>query len=34
MHSPIELVDLDDLENTVRLLVAFAQRLDGRTFTG
>lgn len=34
MHSPIELVDLDDLENVVRLLVAFALRLEGRTFTG
>lgn len=34
MHSPIELVDLDDLENTVRLLVAFALRLEGRTFSG
>ena len=34
MHSPIELVDLDDLEHTVRLLVALARRLEGRTFSG
>ena len=31
MHSPIELVDLDDVENTVRLLVAFALRLGPET---
>jgi putative aminopeptidase FrvX len=28
MHTPIEIADLDDVEATVRLLVAFAQRLD------
>ena len=27
IHTPTELVSLDDVENTVRLLVAFAQRL-------
>jgi putative aminopeptidase FrvX len=27
MHSPVELVDLEDVEAAVRLLVAFAQRL-------
>ena len=31
MHSPIELVDLDDLEHAVKLLVAFALRLDSTT---
>jgi len=31
MHSPIELVDLEDLEHAVRLLVAFALRLDSAT---
>jgi len=31
MHSPIELVDLDDVEHVVRLLVAFALRLDSTT---
>jgi endoglucanase len=35
MHSPIETLDLDDLENAVRLVVAFAGRLEpGMTFTG
>ena len=35
MHSPIEIADLDDVEAAVRLLVAFAQRLEpGRSFTG
>ena len=35
MHSPIETLDLDDLENAVRLIVAFAQRLEpGMSFTG
>jgi endoglucanase len=29
MHSPVEMVDLDDLEATVRLIAAFARRLDG-----
>jgi putative aminopeptidase FrvX len=28
MHSPVELVDLDDLEAVVELVVAFAERLD------
>jgi putative aminopeptidase FrvX len=28
MHTPVELVDLDDVEAAVRLLVAFARRLD------
>ena len=27
IHTPTELVSLDDVENAVRLLVAFAQRL-------
>ncbi len=27
MHSPVELVALSDVEATVRLLAAFAQRL-------
>jgi putative aminopeptidase FrvX len=35
MHSPIETLDLDDLENAVRLIVAFALRLEpGQSFTG
>jgi putative aminopeptidase FrvX len=35
MHSPIETLDLGDLENAVRLVVAFAQRLEpGMSFTG
>jgi putative aminopeptidase FrvX len=35
MHSPIETLDTDDLENAVRLVVAFAQRLEpGMSFTG
>jgi endoglucanase len=28
MHTPVETVDLDDVEATVRLLVAFARRLE------
>ena len=28
MHSPVELVDLGDLEATVELIAAFAARLD------
>ncbi len=28
VHTPVEVVDLDDVENAVRLLVAFAARLD------
>ena len=27
MHTPVEVVDLDDLEHTARLLAAFAQGL-------
>jgi putative aminopeptidase FrvX len=35
MHSPIETLDIEDLENAVRLVVAFAQRLEpGMSFTG
>jgi endoglucanase len=30
MHSPVELVDLADVEATVQLIAAFAARLDGR----
>jgi endoglucanase len=30
MHSPVEMVQLDDVENTARLLAAFARRLDAR----
>ena len=34
MHTPVEVVDLDDVEAVVRLLVAFARRLEpGSTFT-
>jgi endoglucanase len=29
MHSPVEMVQLEDVENTARLLAAFAQRLPG-----
>jgi endoglucanase len=29
MHSPVELVDLGDVEAVIALLVAFAQRIDG-----
>ena len=29
MHSPVEMVDLRDVEATVELLAAFAARLDG-----
>lgn len=28
MHSPVEMVDLEDVENTVRLIVAFVERLE------
>jgi endoglucanase len=28
MHTPVEVVQLDDVENAIRLLVAFAQRLE------
>jgi endoglucanase len=35
MHSPVEVVDLADVEAVVRLLVAFARRLEpGQTFAG
>jgi putative aminopeptidase FrvX len=35
MHSPIETVDLDDIERAVQLVVAFALRLQpGLSFTG
>ena len=35
MHSPIEMLDLDDLERAVQLVVAFARGLEpGMTFTG
>jgi endoglucanase len=29
MHSPVEMVQLDDVENAARLIAAFAQRLSG-----
>jgi putative aminopeptidase FrvX len=28
MHSPVEMVDLGDVEATVRLLAAFGARID------
>lgn len=28
MHSPVEMVDLEDLENVVKLIVAFVERLE------
>jgi endoglucanase len=28
IHSPVELVHLEDIDSTVRLLAAFAQRLE------
>ena len=28
MHSPVEIVDLDDVERAVQLVVAFARRLE------
>jgi len=31
MHSPVELVELDDIQAAARLLAAFAARLDART---
>lgn len=31
MHSPVEIVQLDDVENTARLLAAYAQRLEPGT---
>jgi endoglucanase len=34
MHSPVELVQLDDVQNAARLIAAFAQRLGpGASFT-
>ena len=27
MHSPVEMVQLDDVENTAKLIAAFARRL-------
>jgi endoglucanase len=29
MHSPVEMMQLDDVENTARLIAAFARRLPG-----
>ena len=35
MHSPVEILDVDDLEHAVRLVVAFALRLEpGLSFAG
>jgi endoglucanase len=35
MHSPIETIDLDDVEHAIRLIVAFASRLEpGLSFAG
>jgi endoglucanase len=35
MHSPVEMLDLEDLERAVQLVVAFARRLEpGMSFTG
>jgi putative aminopeptidase FrvX len=35
MHSPVETADLGDIEGAVRLLVAFAQKLEpGISFAG
>jgi endoglucanase len=35
MHSPIETIDLDDVERAVQLIVAFALRLEpGQSFAG
>ena len=28
MHSPVEMVQMEDVENTARLLAAFARRLE------
>ena len=28
MHSPVEMVQMDDVENTAKLIVAFAQKLS------
>jgi putative aminopeptidase FrvX len=32
MHSPVELVQLDDVEATAKLLAAFAHRLGDASF--
>jgi putative aminopeptidase FrvX len=34
MHTPVEIADLDDVEGAVRLLVAFARRLEADTDLG
>jgi putative aminopeptidase FrvX len=35
MHSPVETVDLEDVERAVQLVVAFALRLEpGLSFAG
>ncbi|HET7353682.1 MAG TPA: M20/M25/M40 family metallo-hydrolase [Gaiellaceae bacterium] len=35
MHSPVETIDLDDIERAVQLIVAFAFKLEpGQSFTG
>jgi putative aminopeptidase FrvX len=31
MHMPTEMVALEDVENVIRLIVAFARRLDAAT---
>ena len=31
MHSPVEMVQLDDVENAAKLIAAFAQRLSADT---
>jgi putative aminopeptidase FrvX len=28
MHSPVEMVQLDDVENTAKLIAAFVRRLE------
>ena len=33
MHSPVEMVQLDDVENTAKLIAAFAQKLEPATST-
>ena len=34
MHSPVELVELEDVENVIRLITAMALRLeDGQALT-
>jgi endoglucanase len=35
MHSPVETIDLDDIEKAVQLIVAFSFRLEpGQSFAG